>query len=124
MKNENRIMFKSVIASLIAGIILIIFLEPILNGLWKYISFSSNSILINITNSAYRNAALGIRNWLDFITISLGIIILVFWYIQFTAKKMINIQRHIEEKKDENLSEEDLKNKYEKKSIGNYLSIN
>ena len=79
---------KAVLASVIASVIVIILIQPALNLAWRFILSSGRAL----TDGIYANAALGHRNWVDYITYrfcvtsSLGFVlgILVFMY----AKKI------------------------------------
>lgn len=61
----------SIFRSLVAASIFLLFLRPILEFLWSIlVKFSSYSYSFLI-DSAYKNAALGQRNWLDFVIFTL-----------------------------------------------------
>jgi len=55
-------MKKSIMASIIASICVVIFIKPILNVIWLILVFISNSVYMNLINQLYKNASLGHRN--------------------------------------------------------------
>jgi len=54
---------KSLLASIIASAIVIIFIKPILNAAWNLVLSLSDSYLKTFSDSIYRTAALGQRDW-------------------------------------------------------------
>ncbi len=66
---------KSIIASIIASLIFVIFLNPILSLIWDAVLFFGTNLYNGLIDRTYSNAALGQRNWYSFILlISLGIL--------------------------------------------------
>lgn len=59
-------MRKAIVASVVASIIVIVFIQPILGTVWRLILFSSRYL----TDQIYSGASLGERNYLDFIVFS------------------------------------------------------
>ncbi len=64
---ENQDKRQSIYASIIASILVIIFIEPIIKFLWNIILKYSGTIYSGYLDSIYENAALGYKNYLEFI---------------------------------------------------------
>ncbi len=62
---------KGIIASVVASILFVIFIQPILKFSWSVLSHLSEIFYSGYLNSVYTNAALGERNYLDVIFFSL-----------------------------------------------------
>jgi hypothetical protein len=80
MFKDNTIK-KGIVSSLIASIVFIIVLEPLLKFLWSFLNKTSYTVYFNYLNSLYSNAALGHRNYVDFMILTAiiaGIIGLLF----------------------------------------------
>ena len=54
---------KSLLGSIIASIIVILFIKPILNAAWNFVLSLSDSYLKTFSDSIYTSAALGQRDW-------------------------------------------------------------
>ena len=87
MKNENitnkNEMKKGILGGIISSIIVMIFINPILGFAWKFL----NAWFSSYIDSLYLNAALGQRNWIDFITLTFFLLI----FIMFGTIKIIEI---------------------------------
>ena len=75
MLNDSTIR-KSIIASIIASLLVIIFIKPLLDSLWSFVSWFSTYCYAGFNNSVYRNAALGQRDWVSVLHIGLFISVL------------------------------------------------
>jgi len=62
-------MRKSILASVIASLFVIIFIQPLLKLMW---SFSTGYLFERFTNSIYMNASLGHRNYIDVMFLVMG----------------------------------------------------
>jgi len=56
---------KSIVASIIASIIVLVFIKPILGLAWRIVNILGDRVSGFISMSIYSNAALGHRNWVD-----------------------------------------------------------
>ncbi|OGR03838.1 MAG: hypothetical protein A2520_01465 [Deltaproteobacteria bacterium RIFOXYD12_FULL_53_23] len=54
---------KSIIISIIASSLMIIFIQPILSFMWEFLILISNYTYKGLLDSVYKNASLGDRNW-------------------------------------------------------------
>jgi hypothetical protein len=63
--------------SLVASTIFLVFLRPILEFLWRILVFISSHTYSYFIDSVYENAALGQRNWIDFIFLTMSLVLLV-----------------------------------------------
>jgi len=60
---KDKTFRTSVLASVVAAILVIIFIEPILGWIWR-LTFSGTTFTFGwFTDRIYQNAALGVRNW-------------------------------------------------------------
>lgn len=62
---------KSIIASIIASLFVIIFIKPILDSIWHLVSWLGAYFYEGFSNAVYRNAALGQRDWVAVISLEL-----------------------------------------------------
>ncbi|WP_045392106.1 hypothetical protein [Vibrio rotiferianus] len=62
---SKKVFMWSIIAGLIASILLSYVLEPFSIWLWRLLSDSASSWALDIQNSAIQNAAMGIRPWVS-----------------------------------------------------------
>ncbi len=79
---------KSILASVIASILFIIFFQPILTFFWNICRILSIKFYENYIDSVYLNAALGQRNWIDLIL--LGSLALAICLSAFAAITSVN----------------------------------
>jgi len=61
---------RSVIVSLISSLLILIFFQPLMQVVWGLIQFIGANFYSGFSESVYRNAALGHRNYLDVIVFS------------------------------------------------------
>ena len=100
---------KSIVISLVASAVFLVFIQPIMLFIWEVLKKFSSATFDGLINGMYRNAALGQRNWIDFIllTISLTIGMSFFLIVMFNLKMKVNdIQ---EERKLKDLTNDDAK---------------
>lgn len=76
---KDKSIRTGVISSIIASAIFLAFFQPILQFVWRILTVISYKTYAGYTDSIYRNAALGQRNWLDLIMLTwlYSIIILI-----------------------------------------------
>lgn len=74
-----------IIASVIASLFVILFVKPILDGVWVIIVAISSQIYSGYVDDVYKSAALGPRNNLDFIIL----FILVFFLVVFSFGTLV-----------------------------------
>lgn len=123
---KDKSIRKGVLASVIASVIVIIFINPLLDLIWKMISDGGNWIYKSYVDSIYQNASLGNRNWLDVIfylhLLSIfvgGLTIATFGIIRKRkelSKKMKEVEDKINGKndKDEEITKEQLIERFQK----------
>lgn len=70
---EDNMFKKSVIASVVASVIVIIFINPILSAAWKLISWFGMNCYSGLNNSIYTNAALGQRDWVIVLILNMAL---------------------------------------------------
>jgi len=58
---------KSIIVSLVASMLFLVFIQPIMTFIWDTLKALSLSTFEWVTDGMYKNAALGQRNWIDFL---------------------------------------------------------
>jgi hypothetical protein len=63
---NDPIMKKSILASIIASILVVVFIQPILNLVFKVTNITGEYVYVGFSNGIYRNAALGERSNLVF----------------------------------------------------------
>lgn len=68
---------KSMLASIIASVIVILFIKPILNAAWNLVSSLSDSFLKTFSDSVYSNAALGQRDWVIVLLLMMFLAVLI-----------------------------------------------
>jgi hypothetical protein len=84
---------KSIIVSVIASMVFLVFIQPIMTFIWDILKRISLSTSDWLTNGMYKNAALGQRNWIDFILLTAIVLIAaiyvsrVFLKVTLLAKK-------------------------------------
>lgn len=70
---KDQVFRKSIIASIIASLIFVIFLNPILSLIWDGVLLLGGNLYNGLIDRTYSNAALGQRNWYSLILlVSLG----------------------------------------------------
>jgi hypothetical protein len=106
---------KGIISSIIASLIFLIFFQPILNSLWTILSRLSENTYSGYIDNVYKNAALGHRNWIDYLSLNF---LFGFLFVLITAllirfrRKIIFIQQKI---KYQSISDENEKQQYHNK---------
>ena len=60
---------KGIISSIIASLIFLIFFQPILGFIWEVVTKISMRTYSGYMDNIYKNAALGQRNWLGYLTL-------------------------------------------------------
>lgn len=83
--SENAGFRKSVNASLVAGIIMLIVLDPLVRFCWRVLLLFGSGAFEGVVNQVYRDAALGVRNWVLVCLVSLGYTTAVGVYFGVTA---------------------------------------
>ncbi len=73
MKIDSNIR-NSVLASVIAAILVILLIQPMLSAIWRILQFLGTYVSGVFVNYLYRNAALGPTNELDFIMFTFGLV--------------------------------------------------
>lgn len=109
MDNDKTIR-KGVIAGIIASIIFMIILEPLMKLIWSFLINTSNSIYTSYFNSIFKNAALGHRNHIDFMTYSLLTVLLISGMALFYLKMYFYFKR---DRKDNSISKNKTKDELE-----------
>lgn len=115
---------KGIISSVIASLVVIIFIDPLLNFIWGGIANGGSQIQEYYVNLVYKNAALGNRNWLDvifylfFLSIFCGGLVILNFWLNLQEKelfdKVLDIENKVNKKENvskETLSEEQIKEK-------------
>lgn len=67
---------KSIIASIIASLLVIIFIKPLFDSVWNFVSWFSTYCYAGFNNAVYSNAALGQRDWVAVFHVELFVSIL------------------------------------------------
>ena len=84
--DKDKTIKKGVIAGIIASIIFMVILEPLMKLIWSFLINTSSSIYTSYFNSIFKNAALGHRNHVDFMTYAILTIIFIgvmtFFYLK------------------------------------------
>lgn len=100
---------KSIVISLIASAIFLIFIQPIMLLIWDILKTLSSETFDGLINGMYRNAALGQRNWIDFLLLTALVII----GLNLTARVPLRLRSKVNDiKEDEefkNLPDEEAK---------------
>jgi hypothetical protein len=65
---------KGIVASVIASVFVLMFIQPILTWTWEIIVSSTPRVFHRLVDSVYENAAFGQRDWIvpGFVTVALG----------------------------------------------------
>jgi hypothetical protein len=90
---------KSILRSLVASSIFLIFLKPIFQFLWIILVNVSTHTYTYFIDTLYKNAALGQRNWIDFITLTFFLI--VFTTTLITSSYLIHYKIKLQKIKEE-----------------------
>lgn len=96
-------MKRSVTISVISSVCVLVFIKPILNFLWKVISWGSVNFYKGFINSVYKNAALGQRDWVSAILFFLFVAIVIGFSIGFLTFPLIRKLIRIKEVKGEHV---------------------
>lgn len=100
---------RNIVISLTASAIFFIFIQPIMLLVWELTKKISSSTFEGIINGMYANAALGQRNWIDFLMFTAVLIIA----LNFALRTSINLKRTanriIEDRNQELMSDEVIK---------------
>jgi len=75
---------KNVIASVVASVIVIIFINPLINLTWKSVSWFSTYCYKGLNDAIYSNAALGQRDWVAVLVFNSNMCILLGIFTGFT----------------------------------------
>lgn len=108
---------RSILISLIASTIFLVFIQPIMQIVWGLLIKISFSTFDTIMNSMYKNAALGQRNWIDFLLLTFLVVIGLNFIVSVVFRldeKVIDIKEKGESR---SLPEEELKNKLVERKI-------
>jgi|GEM_PF-1553057 len=68
---QDRSVRTGIITGIISSLIVIVFLNPILTIGWNIINSIADNTVTKLSDTLYQNAAIGKRNWLDVIIISI-----------------------------------------------------
>src|SRR5687767_11768962 len=95
---RNREMQRNVIASVVASVLFIAFVQPVLRGMWLILVWLSANVWTGLLNGIYRSAALGQRNWIDVIVLSLLVLVLLLIFVTVLVLlwKFINLVRRLD----------------------------
>ena len=94
---------KSIIASLISSIIVLVFIKPILNLGWKFLLWCSTNFYQNFLNVVYKNAALGQRDWVSVILFFVLVSIAMGISTEILTRPIFRKLQKIKEKKGDNI---------------------
>lgn len=70
---KDEMMRKSVIASVIASVVVMLCIKPLLNIFWSFLLWLTENVSEGVSNSIYRSAALGDREYVSVIVLILMI---------------------------------------------------
>lgn len=87
---------KSIIASIIASLLVLIFIKPLLDIIWEFISWVSTYCYSGFNNAVFCNAALGQRDWVAVLHLELFISMLCGTLAGFSI--VIFLVKHAESK--------------------------
>ncbi len=108
---------KNIVVNIFASIIVFIFIEPLFSLLWKFVLWISTNSYSSYIDSVYENAALGPRNWLDFLWFALLIVILILYSSSLVSKLSTTLKKLKYEESLERIAnegeKENLKKRYE-----------
>ena len=62
-KNDRRMFLWNVVASVVASVLVIAFVQPFLSLFWDALTGTGSSLLNGLVDRMYQNASLGNRNW-------------------------------------------------------------
>lgn len=108
---RDKAINKGIISSLIASIVFIIILQPLMNIVWDFLNRTSSNVYTNYLDSLYKNAALGHRNYIDFIILTsvvaalIGLLFLSYSRLSLAIRRVkteneLSRIKNFEEKKD------------------------
>jgi hypothetical protein len=103
---------KELTMGIVISVIMLFFVQPIITNIWNWMSKKTDSFYSDYIDSAYHNAALGQRNWLDFITLQLFLVVIFFTLSAYFLKIRLEIEKNIHENKLKSI-----KNDSEKKEL-------
>ncbi len=101
---------KGIISGVIASIIFLIFIQPILTFIWNAIIKFSFSTYTGYIDIVYENAALGKRNWIDFLVLTFFIYFQFILLFTFLLKFRSKLSGLVRQKKMETMSEDEKEN--------------
>lgn len=96
-------MKRSIAISVISSVCVLVFIQPILNFLWKVISWGSVNFYKGLINGVYKNAALGQRDWVSVILFFLFVASVIGFSSSFLTLPLIRKLRRIKEAKGEHV---------------------
>ncbi len=108
---KDKDLRKGIIASVLASFIFLIFIQPILSFAWKNIVTLSIHTYTGYIDSIYENAALGKRNWIDFLI--LGYFLFFLFLVLFAFSMIFRLfMEDLDERKQMRLMTEKEKEDY------------
>ena len=72
----------AIVSGIVAALFVLIFIEPLMGGVWKIILLFSDKIYSGYIDYIYASASLGIRNNLDFLIILTIFIVIITVFIE------------------------------------------
>ena len=96
--NIDPTLRKSIIASIIASVLVIIFVKPIMNLIWGFMSWIGVNVYEGYIDTIYSNAALGQRDWVS-VTIFSFIVALLLGVITGAVTMVVLRERILKIKK-------------------------
>ena len=82
--------------NIVASIAFVFILQPIADKTWVFVNSSSSQFIVKITSSIYQNAALGTRNWLDFMLFT-ALLLVIVGYLYFSTNKFNPFNKFIDQ---------------------------
>ncbi len=94
---------RNIIVSVSSTILVLVFIKPILNLGWKFLSWCSTNFYQNFLNGVYKNAALGQRDWVSVILLSIVVSAVMGISIGTLIRPIFRKLQKIKEKKRDNI---------------------
>lgn len=92
-------MKKSIIVSVVSSILVLIFIKPLLNLGWRFLTWCSNNFYHNFLNNVYGNAALGQRDWVSVILFFIVVSVMLGIFTGILTLPLFRKLRKIKEKR-------------------------
>lgn len=103
---------KGIISSIIASVIFLILFQPLIQLFWDVLTKVSKNTYSGYLDRVYKNAALGQRNWIDFITLFMILYAFILYLITLSLRLRLKLTDLKRAAKFKNITTEEEKRTY------------